>query len=161
MKRLLTFVAIGLFCGGGICGPAPGPPDPDDCNGPMLRAPIDSLELGRGADGTFVPIVDGDKVTMTWGPQGGIMLAFRLRVVGDAPPECLQQSTRVTYMRSGMPVEDTLDLPLRTYDYGARTRTTKQAFVIFRESPSSSETEAIVRVEAGGQTTERRVTLQR
>ena len=78
MKRLLTFVVIGVMCGGGFCRPA-GPPDPDDCSGPMLRGPIESLELGRGADGTFIPLTDGEEVQMTWGPQGGIMLAFRLR----------------------------------------------------------------------------------
>jgi hypothetical protein len=151
---------IGVMCGGGFCRPA-GPPDPDDCRDPGTRAPVESLELGRGAEGTFIPILDGEKVQMTWGPQGGIMLAFRLRVVGDAPPDCLPQSTSVTYQRDGLPILEAFDLPLATYDYGARTRTTRQAFVIFDQPPSEPEAQATVRVEAGGQTIERKLILQR
>jgi hypothetical protein len=164
MKRLRDLLLLGAvfavsqggFCGGG------GPPPPDQCSGPMLRGPIDSVELGvleGGEPSTFKPLVDGDVLPVVFGPQGGAMIATAIRVTGDDPPTCLQQKTRVSYRAGGAPLEDSVTVPLSTYPTGDRVRTTRVSFVIFDAFPEAGA--ATITLESAGKTITRSVMLTR
>jgi hypothetical protein len=164
MKRIRDVLLLGAvfavsqggFCGGGA------PPRPDQCSGPMLRGPIDSVELGvleSGEPADFKSIADGDTLQIVFGPQGGSMVAVALRVTGDDPPSCLQQKTRVAYRAGGSSLEDSVTVPLTTYPTGDRVRTTRISWVIFDAYPEAGA--ATITVEAAGQKITRSVMLAR
>jgi hypothetical protein len=156
LLSLVFLVSQGGFCGGGA------PPRPDECSGPMLRGPIDSVELGRLASdepSEFTPIANGDVLPIVIGPQGGSMVAVALRVTGDDPPACLAQKTRVSYSAGGSPLEDSVTVPLSTYPTGDRVRTTRTSYVILDTDPRAGA--ATITVEAAGQTVTRSVMLSR
>lgn len=103
-----------------------------------MGATIASLEIGPAGEGDFVSWQDGDMVTIAYGPQGGAMIAMRIRATGSALADCMAQATWVT----GDPMSSELgqsSTPLRWYDDGAGGRTTRTAYVILDREPLLDE----------------------
>lgn len=46
--------------------------------------------------GEFRPFTDCERVELTWGPQGGAMVPFRIRVDAGEPPDCVAIRTRMS-----------------------------------------------------------------
>jgi hypothetical protein len=134
---------------GGFCAPGGGPPPPDRCDVPQTRAVVDAIEIGRPDGDTFQTLPDGYVARVVYGPQGGAMLEFRLRVTGSAPPECLDQITTVN--RQGAPI-GSRTTPLRTYADAPGTRATRTLQVILDSRQPPLGTMAEVTVEAHGKT---------
>lgn len=77
------------------CGPRPGPPAADSCDGPRADG-ISTLSVGPSSGfGDYHAWIDGDVPSTTSGGQGAPMLVLRIAVAGATPPSCLQQSTAV------------------------------------------------------------------
>jgi hypothetical protein len=87
----------------GCGGPAPLTPPPTDTCAATTTGAIDSIEVGAGTPDDlaghptpFVPLQNGDGLTLIHGGQGATMLGFILRVSGAFAPSCLGQQTVVT-----------------------------------------------------------------
>jgi len=52
--------------------------------------------LGPSQAGPFRPFADCEEYRLEWGPQGGAMVPFELRVVGEDVPECVIVETRLS-----------------------------------------------------------------
>jgi hypothetical protein len=144
----LSVVLVGVaalsqvgFTGSG-CNQPSGPPEPDECVDPRGDAAIATLELGPPGDGAFVPWQDGDQVSIAYGPQGGAMIALRIRATGTGLAECMVQSTHIT----GNPALSELgfnETPVRWYDDPAGGRATRTAYVILDREPDSATGEPV------------------
>ncbi len=162
MNRWLMVAAV-LVCQGGICGGG-GPPSNDQCGGPMLRGPIDAVEVGTlpvgsGDPAEFTALAEGGSLTLIHGPQGGVMVALALRVNGSDPPECLGQKTQISYQAGGAALQDSVTVPLATYATGPGVRTTHTNYLIFDAFPDAGP--VVLTVEAGGKTITRHISLLR
>ena len=77
---------------GGACNvpePAEICPDPVAANG--------VVEVGPADDGSaFRPFEAGEEPEIVWGPQGGAMIFFRVRIDGEEVPSCVQTRTTFT-----------------------------------------------------------------
>jgi hypothetical protein len=130
------------------CAAPPGP-TVDSCAA-AAGGSIDSLELGAGVppafgtDPPFMPLADGDGMTLVHGAQGANMLGFVLRVSGAAAPACLQQQTTVTDSAGARVTGSTA--PLATYAQPDGTRTTRPLWL-----PAEYPTMFVVSVTSGDQ----------
>ena len=78
------------------------------CEGaPPVLAELCTMPQTTGLSGAVIevtpdiagaaPYVNGQRVTLVVGPQGGAMLAYRVRIGGlEVPPTCIQTRTRLT-----------------------------------------------------------------
>ncbi len=128
LLRLSPLVAALAAAGAVGCGGDPTTPMPDACATPSAGS-IDSVEVGAataddlvGRPSTFMPLHDGDGMTLIRGGQGANMLGFILHVAGASAPTCLAQHTLVTDP-SGTRVA-TSTAPLSTYVQPDGTRLT-------------------------------------
>jgi hypothetical protein len=144
---LVPLLGLALALG---CGDGAKPPPTDACAMPSPRA-IDTLELGAatpadlaGQPAAFVPLHDGDGLSLIRGAQGANMLGFVLRVSGASPPACLPQSTVVTDS-AGARVTASMP-PLATYAASDGTRVTHALWL-----PADYPASFIVTVAAAGQ----------
>jgi hypothetical protein len=149
-----TSLLITLLLGG--C--AAGPPALDACLGAQQqRAALDAVEIGEPDDAEFRPIAEGATMQIVRGPQGGDMVALRIRALGAEVPSCLQQTTRVS--QGGQQVTGTLATPLATYADAPGTRATRTTYVILSAPPRPGEP-ALISVECGGLSVMRTVRIE-
>ncbi len=137
-----------------------GPPAPDACLGGKQPITLDELEIGGADEAEFQPIAEGATVQILRGPQGGEMVALRLRLTGDDPPGCVYQSTQVVQKNIDADVVGSLATALNTYVEGPRVRSTRAIYVILGSEPISGR-DARITVECGSRKLERTVRLER
>src|SRR5690606_30271941 len=109
-----------------------------------------SLEIGpESSNGQpFVAWGAADTAYVTRGVQGGSMVGVTLRLGGAAVPECLAQTTRLSFLDERLE----RDVPVHTYDGGGGARVTRTAWFIFdQRAPRVGETIEVA-AEAGGLT---------
>ena len=148
----------GFFMALLLAGCAAGPPALDACLGAgQQRAALDAIEIGEPDDAEFRPIADGATLQIVRGPQGGDMVALRIRALGSEVPTCLQQTTRVS--QNGQQVTGTLATPLATYADAPGTRATRTTYVILNAAPRAGEP-ATITVECGGLSATRTVRIE-
>lgn len=150
---LLAFPSLGMFC-----GPAPAPPEPDDCSAPG-EEPIAALALGpeRLEGQGFEAWGESDTAYITYGAQGGQMLGVALELGGAGTPACVAQRSEVR-QDGRVLVEE--DVPLKTYVEQDGARATQTLWLIFDDDtapPLGSELE--VTSEAGGMTASAHLTV--
>ena len=131
------------------CAPPAAAPATDSCTAPSGGS-IDTLELGvattsdlAGHMSTFVPLADGDSVTLLQGGQGAFMLGFILRVSGASAPTCLGQQTTVTDTAGNRVTA--ASPPLTTYPVADGTRVTHPEWM-----PADYPSSILVSVDAAG-----------
>ena len=129
MRRLATItLAIWTLTAAAGCGGPAAAPATDSCAAASPGV-VDSLDVGAGvppafgSEPPFMPLADGDAMTLVQGAQGANMLGFVLRVSGATAPSCLQQQTTVTDS-DGTRVTGSTS-PLATYAQPDGTRVTK------------------------------------
>jgi hypothetical protein len=154
----ILLAALALPCLGMTCGPAPSPPEPDDCSAPGDE-PVAALAIGpQILDGEeFEPWRESDTATITEGAQGGEMLGVTLALGGDPLPACVRQRTELR--QDGM-VGAVADVPVHTYEAGEGARITSTLWLVFEPGfypPPGSELAVVA--EAGGATASARLTL--
>jgi hypothetical protein len=121
-------IVLLLSTNGCLIEPAPPPPEPDDCTSPRALDGIESIEIGHMDGDAFVPWQDGQPVELTFGPQGGAMLAVVLSVSGRDLPECMLHTMQIT-LEFG-PAAFT-EHPVNTYEGPGGTRVTGPIWMIF------------------------------
>jgi hypothetical protein len=120
------------------------------------RAALDAIEIGEPDDSEFRPIADGAALQIVRGPQGGDMVALRIRALGSEVPTCLRQTTRVN--QGGQQVTGTLATPLATYADAPGTRATRTIYVL--NAPPRAGEPATITVECGGLSATRTVRIE-
>jgi hypothetical protein len=158
LRALGVLVPLAALTTAGFCvNPSGSAPKPDRCDAPaMTRGPL-TVEVGPYEyDLPFRAFVDGDAIAKVRGPQGGEMVAYRLRVSGAEAPACLAQVATLSTERGEELAR--LDVPLATYPDGA-ARTTRQTFLIFSGLGPPSGTRVRLAVDAGGTHVERTLRL--
>jgi hypothetical protein len=140
-------LAIAAFAAlGSPSGPS-NPPDPDVCADPPAPGggAITAVDIGRADDSAFVPLTDGEMVTLAIGGQGFSMLPVRLRFRGAAPPACVAQATTV---KVGAEVIATESRPIAT-EVDGDGRATAPIYLILDRVPGPSETVSVSTTAAG------------
>jgi hypothetical protein len=119
----------------------------DSCDQPSA-ARLDLVVLGQPTEGPFVALAPGDTVPGFRGGQGLSMRAVRLRITGNAAPECLAQQTTI----SGVSGQGTNSNPVRAYPESGGARVTEPIYVII---DADAGTTLRVETAAGGLTVSR------
>lgn len=138
-----TLALLSLTTLGGMCGP-PAPED-DRCADPS-DAVATSIDVGSSTR-EFRPYVDGSVASPVFGSQGGVMLPVRIRLEGDALPECIAQHTTLTDVFGDVYTET--GASFRTHPDGEGAWTTQEFFLIFDSMPNRKEWITLT-AEAGG-----------
>lgn len=97
--------AGGIMCLG--CGPVLA----ESCGSPFGGSAPAPVELGV-VGGAWSALGDGERVEIEWGAQGFAMVGYRVRVGGDAPPQCVRVVSRVR-LDGGEPVQVSRTVALR------------------------------------------------
>jgi hypothetical protein len=148
VQRIGLFVAFACVLG---CPPgSSAPPPTDSCASPSAGS-ADSLELGAGTSAdlagqptTFVPLHDGDGVSLIHGGQGATMLGFIVHTTGAGAPSCMGQTTAITDGTGARVTSSTA--PLTTYLQPDGTRLTHPMWL-----PADYPTSFVVTTSAAGQ----------
>ena len=119
--------------------------DNDTCAEPGA-ASVSTLELGGGQSGPFEPWHDGDAISLLYGPQGGTMIASRIRASGSTLG-CMMQKTVIT-SPGGLVFRDE-EVPLRMYPQDGDSFVSNPYFVELYDGEPSSQMMVMVTTTAG------------
>ena len=117
MNVLLPLALVSSLALATSCVPDDGPeiPQADRCS-QAGDDPVTLVEMGQGTlESLFEPWLEGQSVFVEYGPQGGAMIAFRMRAEGS-DDTCLAFSMRVTNAGGTVIMDDSFALRLYRQD---------------------------------------------
>ena len=147
---ILALPILGCITGPGCNPDGDGAPEPDRCSDGVTEAAGVVVQTVPRTE-PFRPYAEGDGIEIVGGGQGANMVAVRIRLVGDAAPSCIAQTTEIRDADgAGLGM---LNVPIRTYQQPDGSRLTEDMWIVLLGRPSPGERLQIV-TEALGQTIE-------